>query len=89
MVAATPMPESTNSTGGPPPEMLEARSIGAADQNETIPEAQRDPVGNCPKTDGPVRHASGAYMPAEYTRERLIPGSEGKLVKVTVTRRDR
>lgn len=79
------------SPANPNPLNLEAGSIGQADQNATIPAEQRAPEGhNIPKTDGPRIHApTGAYLPAEYERTRVIPGADGKLQKFTTTRRDR
>lgn len=35
-------------------------------ENESTPLAQRDPIGNCPKTDGPQVGTSGNYERAEY-----------------------
>lgn len=45
--------------------------------NESTPLSQRDPIGNCPKTDGPKMGEAGNFEQAEY------PVGEG------ISRRDR
>lgn len=34
--------------------------------NESTPMAQRDPIGHCPKTEGPKVGKTGNYEQAEY-----------------------
>lgn len=67
-----------------------AGSVGKADQNAIGGPADRHPTGSLPKTDGPQRDPkTKKFAPAEYTRTRQIQGSNGQLVEVTTTRRDR
>lgn len=83
MINANSIPQSAK-------ELEFAGSVGKADQNATTGPADRDPVGKCPKTDGPRKDPkTKVYHSAEYTRERQVPGSNGQLVSVTTTRRDR
>lgn len=73
-----------------PNELLEPRSIGRADQNETTPMDQRHPTGNLPKYEsGPNFDEKGHRLPGEYPFTMTIPGSDGKNKEVTVVRRDR
>lgn len=40
--------------------------------NESTPWSQRDPIGNCPKTEGPDVGESGEYKQAEYPIDKGI-----------------
>ena len=56
-------------------------TMQGGNENESTPAEQRDPIGNCPKTDGPKMGDSGNYERAEY-----VLSGEGKN---KIIRRDR
>lgn len=65
----------------------EAKSKGGI--NATPSDAERDPVGNLPKQDGPNISPEGAYLPAEYGLTREMVNIKGEVVTRTSVRRDR
>lgn len=74
----------------PPALNLEAGSRGAADQNESTPLEQRDPVGTSPETQGPdIDPETGHYRPATYAVQSAVPKRDGTTEIHTIIRRDR
>lgn len=75
---------------GLPAEGEDARSVGKADQNETITGAERTPQGNnIPETDGPDIDPNGAYRPARYPISHEIETKNGTMKTISMIREDR